>query len=160
VGPARALQLCIEGDYTMSLDSSFERLWNGQEFELPSNEEQPNYCVYAREFNEWAQQLCVGAAQQPSIVAINQNKVLLLDKYMQWKASVPKRHRAYTANGPNSHICIFYVFEIAYDRLRVLELSLTPPMLFIPPPSPPPALVQPPPDPPQLGAFIGELDEE
>lgn len=138
----------------MRIDSSFGQLWHGQEFELPSDEEQPDYCVYARKFNEWAQELCISATQQSSIVSINQNKVLLLDKYMQWKASVPRRHRAYTGSG---HACLFSVFERAYDRLRVLELSLTPPMLFIPsPPVPPP----PPPPPPQIaGVFIGEVDD-
>src|SRR5436190_5780084 len=131
---------------------SFEGLWHRHEFELPpgAGEEQPNYCVYARKFSEWANELCVGATQDPTIVRINQGKVLLVDKYMQWKASVPKRHRMYTGSG---HDCIFHVFETAYDRLRVIELSLTPPMLFIPAPPPPPL-----PPPTIAGVFLGELD--
>jgi hypothetical protein len=137
---------------------SFEGQWHQHEFELPTEaggvgEEQPNYCVHAAKFNTWAQELCVGATQDPSVVKINQGKVLLVDKYMQWKTSVPKRHRLYTGSG---HDCIFHVFETAYDRLRVLELSLTPPMLFVPPPPLPPP---PPPAPPQIaGVFLGELD--
>lgn len=124
--------------------------------ELPEPEiEKPsNLCVYAQQFDAWAQELCVGSVRNLSVVSLNQAKVLLLDKYMQWKASVPKRHRAYTASGPNSHICIYHVFETAYDRLRVLELSLTPPMLFLPlPPLPPPP---PPPAPQVMGIFLGE----
>ncbi len=139
---------------------SFEGLWHRHEheFELPpTEEEQPTLCVYARKFNTWAEELCAGAIQTPSIVSINQSKVLLLDKYMEWRNFVPKRHRLYTGN---AHFCIFHVFESIYDRLKVVELSLTPPMLFLPePPQPPPTFA--PPSPPQIaGVFIGELDEE
>lgn|GEM_PF-3873397 len=135
---------------------SFEGLWHRHEFELPPpEEEQPNLCVYARKFNTWAEELCVGAIQTPTVVSINQAKVLLLDKYMEWRSFVPKRHRLYTGN---AHICIFHVFEGAYDRLKVVELSLTPPMLFIPEPPPPPL---PPAGPePVRGVFIGELEDE
>jgi hypothetical protein len=135
---------------------SFEGLWHRHEFELQARgEEGPNLCVYAHKFNTWAQELCVGATNDPSIVSINQAKVLLVDKYMEWRSFVPKRHRTYTGH---AHICIFHVFEITYDRLKVVELSLSPPMLFLPsPPVPPP----PPPPPPQIaGVFIGEIEDE
>jgi hypothetical protein len=139
---------------------SFEGLWHQHDFELPpvapaSTEEKQNYCIYARKFSEWSEELCVGALSGPSLVSINQAKVLLLDKYMEWGNSVPKKHRTYTAGG---HTCIFHTFIMAYNRLRVVELSLTPPMLFIPPPPLPPP---PPPPPPQIaGVFIGELEDE
>lgn len=138
---------------------SFEGLWHGHEFELPIQPEgganEPTLCVYARKFSQWAEELCVGATTHPTLVSINQSKVLLLDKYMEWRSFTPKRHRTYTGT---AHTCIFHVFASAYDRLKVVELSLTPPMLFLPslpPPQPPP------PPPPQIaGVFIGELDDE
>ncbi len=146
---------------------SFEDQWYRHQFELPPGAmdsvdgvpERQTYCVYAIRFNTWAEELCVGATTNPSIVSINQAKVLLLDKYMQWRSFVPKRHRAYTGS---AHTCIFHVFEIAYDRLKVVELSLTPPMLFLPvppPQEPPPPPPPPPPPTPQIaGVFIGELE--
>ncbi|HEX9987305.1 MAG TPA: hypothetical protein VGE45_02370 [Chloroflexia bacterium] len=113
--------------------------------------------MYARKFTIWAEGLCVHVTEDPSIISINQAKVLLLDKYMEWRSFVPKRHRTYTRN---AHTCIFHVFEIAYDRLKVVELSLTPPMLFLPVPAPPPPPPLPPPPPPQIaGVFIAELEE-
>ncbi len=136
----------------MSFDASFERLWHSHDFELP--EEPPNLCVYAQKFQEWTQDLCIKVAQIPSIVSVNQFKVLLIDKYFEWRSFSPKRHRNYTGTAQGSHTCIFHVFETAYNRLKVVELSLTPPMLFLPPPPVPP----PPPAPPvQIsGIFLGE----
>lgn len=134
----------------MSFDASFEWLWHSHDFELP--EEQPNLCVYAQKFQEWAQELCIKATQNPTIVSVNQNKVLLIDRYFEWRSFSPKKHRNYTGA---AHTCIFHVFEMAYNRLKVVELSLTPPMLFIPPPPPPPL-----PPPTIAGVFIGELDGE
>lgn len=140
----------------------FEGLWHRHDSEYgashsttSSEGEGPTYCVYAGKFNAWAQELCVGATQSPSVVSINQSKVLLVDKYMEWRSFVPKRHRAYTGN---THVCIFHIFEIAYDRLKVVELSLTPPMLFLP--TPPPPLPSLPPPPQIAGVFIGELEDE
>ncbi len=149
----------------MSVDTSFRGLWhhNDNHFDLPlqTEKEVPNLCVYARKFSEWAEELCAGAIQGQTIIGINQAKVQLLDKFFEWRTFAPKRHRNYAAtgaNGPIGHTCIFHVFEAAYDRLKVLELSLTPPLLFLPPPTPPPA---PPPPPPQIaGVFIGELHDE
>lgn len=147
---------------------NFDELWHGHEFDLPKGTEggdageeaEPTYCVYARKFNLWAEELCAGAVKDPntrSLVVINQAKVLLLDKYMEWRSFVPKKHRAYTGS---YHVCIFHIFVTAYDRLKVVELSLTPPMLFLPAPPPPLAPPPAPPPPPQIaGVFIGEIDE-
>ncbi len=149
----------------MSVDTSFRGLWhrNDNDFELPtqSGQEGPSLCVYARKFSGWAEELCAGATEDHTLIGINQAKVQLLDKFFEWRTFAPKRHRNYTAsnaNGPTGHICIFHVFQAVYERLKVLELSLTPPMLFLPTPPPPPAS---PPPPPQIaGVFIGELEDE
>ena len=134
----------------------FNELWQRHQFELPTRDEgQVNVCVYARTFSIWAEELCLASTQNPSIVTINQNLILLVTKYMDWRTAVPKKHRSYTGS---SHTCIFHIFETAYNRLKVLELALTPPMLFLPPPPPPPPA---PPPPSQIaGVFLGELDEE
>ncbi len=146
---------------------SFDDLWHRHEFELtdtqatvgPGLEEGKRLlCGYAVKFSEWAEELCISAIERSSIVSINQAKVMLLDRYMEWRNFVPRRHRSLTSIGANSHTCIFHVFETAYDRLKVVELSLTPPMLFLPPPAPPPRAVT---SPLQLaGVFIGEIEEE
>lgn len=133
--------------------SSFDSLWNrAEDLELPA--EPPDICPFAQKFSEWTTELCANVARQPEIVSVNQAKVLLLDKYFEWRHAVPRSHRNRT--GKLGHECIFHVFEQAYERLKVIELALTPPMLFLPAPPPP---LPPPPPPPQIaGIFLGELD--
>lgn len=128
---------------------SFETIWSKfEDFEFSEMEQ--NCCDYAAEFSEWADELC-SVIDDPDVVAVNQAKVLLMDKYFEWRSIVPKNHRNKTS--PVGHLCIFHVFEKAYILLKVAELSLTPPMLFLPPPPPPP------PPPPQIaGIYLGEFD--
>lgn len=110
-------------------------------------------CSYAKQFREWANSL--RARKSRNTVDINQAKVLLLDKYYEWRNSVPSQHRTLTSD--RGHYCIFHVFDAAYKSLRLAELSLTPPMLFIPPPPLPP----PQPKPPEImGVTFGEVVEE
>ncbi len=134
-------------------EPSFYKMWNREaEFGLSSTE--PQLCVFAREFSDWTRELCAAVTQSPNLVIINQSKVLLIDKYFDWRSVVPKTHRNRMSS--ENHICIFQVFEQAYVMLRAVELSLTPPMLFIPPPPAPP-----PPQPPApqiAGIYIGEGD--
>ena len=95
------------------------------------------HCAYATRFKEWTETLyaSVGAAVKldnaGAAVAVNQAKVLLVDKYFEWRAAAPKSHRNRTGEG---HICLFHVFDETYRTLRALELSLTPPLLFLSPP--------------------------
>jgi hypothetical protein len=132
----------------MEADARFEAIWEkAREFKV--SEPVPQQCVYARKLSEWATQLCIKVAQEPDIVSVNQAKVLLLDKYFEWRNAAPRSHR--NRLGDNGHSCIFQAFGEAYERLKVVELSLTPPMLFLPSTSPHLAL------PPQIaGIFIGE----
>jgi hypothetical protein len=91
-------------------------------------------CPEAQDFLEWAQQLC--AEYSDSTIRIAQAKVLLIDKYEEFRRSVGKecRHHA----GEEGHFCLWHVaFEYAYRHLRQAELRLTPPMLFLPPTSAP-----------------------
>ena len=105
-------------------------------------------CSYAQKFAEWANELLRDTASA-NVVSVNQAKVLLLDKYFEWHTFVPKNHRRRLDT--QGHTCIYQVFKQTYERLKVVELSLTPPLLFLP--SPPPA----PPPPPQIaGIFLGE----
>lgn len=136
----------------MDLEARFEALWNHvEDFEFT---QERSFCVFAQKFSEWAKELCAKAADDTSIVKINQAKILLVDKYFEWRSVVPKSHRSRV--GMTGHFCIFHVFEQAYDGLRAFELALTPPMLFLPA-APAPLL---PPPPPQIaGIFIGELDK-
>jgi hypothetical protein len=133
----------------MDLQAGFDKMWNRfDDFELP--EEQPNFCRFAQKFSEWVGEL-LKITPNPSIVSVNQAKVLLLDKYFDWYRAVPTSHRRIADKG---HVCIYQVFRQAYEQLKVVELSLTPPMLFLPSPPPPP-----PPAPQIAGIFMGELEE-
>ena len=138
----------------MGFEEPFLSLWNQPDiFHLP--DEQPKTCLYAQKFSEWTEELCAKTTRNPDIVSVNQAKLLLLDKYFDWRTVVPKAHRARIST--SGHACIFQVFTKAYESLKAIELTLTPPMLFVPPqPLPPP----PPPPPPQIaGIFLGELDQ-
>lgn len=97
-------------------------------FDLGNTERQKyrNYCVFAQQFAQWAENLVTDAGGSLSLVAIQQAKIQLLDKYFEWRASVPKNHRDRV--GSSGHYCIFQVFVSAYDTLRMVELSLTPPL--------------------------------
>ena len=137
----------------MNFETSFQDIWSSMEdFELP--EKGTNWCSYAVRFSEWVDELC-DFGDDPSIVSVNQAKVQLIDKYFGWYRHIPNRHRYRI--GARGHTCIFQVFETAYERLQVVELSLTPPLLFVPPEPPPP--LPPPPLQPIAGIFLGELKE-
>ena len=131
----------------MDISPRFETVWNRvDDFEVPR--EVFEWCPYARKFAEWAASL-IETSKEPEVVSVNQAKILLIDKYFEWRSFVPKNHRNHVGSG--GHRCIYHVFEQAYERLKVLELSLTPPMLFLPPPPPPP---------PQIaGIFLGGLED-
>jgi hypothetical protein len=113
----------------MDIDARFEDLWKSiPDFQLP--EPKPKYCVYAHHFWEWATQLTTGVAKNPNVVAVNRAKITLMDKYFEWRNSVSRSHRDRLGN--TSHTCIYQVFVDAHDQLRVVELSLTPPPLYLP----------------------------
>lgn len=134
-------------------EAYFDKVWREvteEDFTLAEEEEQG--CIHARHFGSWADSLCQDEMAAPSHIGINQKMLLLTKKYFEWRAVVPKAHRDRV--GERSHICIFHVFERAYHQLMVLELSLTPPMLFLPPArNEPPARQQP----EVLGITLGEV---
>src|SRR5512139_544207 len=133
----------------MDPETRFDTVWRrfaNLEFEVRAP--QIAHCPYAQTFSEWVEEL-LQVTLDPNIVTINQAKVQLVDKFFEWRRFVPRSHRRHL--GETGHICVYQVFVSAYERLKVVELSLTPPMLFIPPPP------LPPPPPPQIaGIFLGE----
>ncbi len=134
----------------MNFENKFRLYWDSFE-ELALPPETPT-CSFAQRFAGWVNELFATMITDPTIVSVNQAKILLVDKYFEWRAVVPKSHRARL--GKTGHHCLYQVFEQSYERLKVIELSLTPPMLFIPPPPTPKP-------PPQIaGIFLGELDKE
>lgn len=88
-------------------------------------EDGPDYCEFAYDFARWSEELFDQVLAKPSVIAVNQAKVLLLDKYYMWFNSIPRRHSSMT--GRLSHICVDVVFDEGYRRLRRLELRLAPP---------------------------------
>jgi len=115
----------------------FDHLWQQQrefQFAMPGGNDER--CIYAQHFATWADTLYQEEVSGPTHIGINQKMLLLTKRFFEWRASVPKAHRDRISG--RGHICIFHIFERTFHRLRVLELSLTPPMLFLPPPPPPP----------------------
>jgi len=116
-------------------------------------EEPPNLCTCARAFSAWAEALCANVESSPSHWALNRAKLVLAERYFEWYAIVPKRHRE--AVRDHGHRCIFPVFREAWFRLRQLQLTVDPPVFE--PPLPPPL----PPPPAQIaGILLAEHDEE
>lgn len=114
------------------------------DFELP--EPEPELCEFAQFFNTWVEWLFKEIiSDKPTVISVNQAKILLADKYFEWRSLVPKSHRDRISY--RGHNCIFQIFVQAYERIKLIELSLTPPMLFFPP------------EPHINGTLIGLLDE-
>src|SRR5687768_8135942 len=102
----------------MAIDSGFAKKWEQYtNFEFVSEEQRKfsNYCAPAQQFAQWAENLVVDVGDSLSLLAIQQAKVQLLDKYFEWRAYVPKSHR--DRLGASGHYCIFQVFASAYDTL-------------------------------------------
>ena len=137
--------------------SAFSHIWHEiEELEGPPPRVPipESVCPYAEQFARWCQELCAELQKGATIVTVNQKKVLLLDKYFDWRAVVPKAHR--TRMNDRGHRCIWHVFDETYLKVRALELALTPPMLFLPPKH------QRPPKPvlPQVaGIVLGEIED-
>lgn len=134
----------------------FEELWCSPDFQLETPEKQEESCIYARRFAEVIEPLCRDAIANPDHISINQAMLLLLKKYFEWRSSVPRNHR--NRMSEQGHVCLFHIFERAYQHLKILELSLAPPMLYLP--QPPPAPLPPPPPPQIAGITLGELVDE
>lgn len=126
---------------------AFDELWRQlQAFKVDPTEEKEELCIYAQHYSAWANALYQEEVKQPTHIGINQKMLLLTKRFFEWRVAVPKAHRERI--GERGHVCIFHIFERVFYRLKVLELSLTPPMLFLPPAPPPPP-------PPALEAFAG-----
>ena len=131
----------------MNITPEFETIWNRvEDFEIAK--EVIHWCPYARKFARWSATL-IESSQDLNVVIVNQAKIQLIDKYFEWRIYVPKNHRNHI--GPRGHRCIYHVFEQTYEKLRLIELALKPPLLFIPPPPSPPVQYS--------GIFLGEFDE-
>lgn len=135
------------------MDTQFEALWSQQEFELPDTK--PTLCEYAQKFADSIAPLIEKAVAKGEIVTINQAVLLVTHRFFEWRAYVPKSHRNRVSEF--GHTCIFHVFETAYQRLKLAELEMAPPMLFVPAPPPlPPAPVSAPAPIQIAGIFLGE----
>lgn len=110
-------------------------------FTVHPSEEGVVTCTFAEQFARQAEEQYQLAARDTNHVSINQALLQVCKKYWEWFYAVPKNHRLRVDS--RGHRCIHAVFRETYDRLKALELTLAPPMLFLPPPPPlppPPAL--------------------
>ncbi len=106
---------------------SFEGIWNDPPFVVSvSADPSSDACVFAVQLQAWIDATFERSLDALDLVSINHSKLFLLDRFFQFRASLPRRHRP-SSGGRNGHTCIFEVFEAAYNHLRVLELSLAPP---------------------------------
>jgi hypothetical protein len=142
----------------MSQDISFEVIWNNYHNVLKKNH-QPKRCPLAQQFFDLINPMCQEAIQSGSTIRINQVKLQTQDSYFNYRAIAPQNHR-FNMNPRSNHICLFHVYEQIIEQLRLAELKLCPPQLYIPEPPPPPPPLPPPPPPPQIGGiFLEEINE-
>lgn len=139
----------------MDMITPFHTIWDKVElFKLdqPIDDPYAYWCGYAREFYGWINQY-IFSNKEHDLISVNQAKVVLVDKYLEWRSFVPKKHQeCITVRG---HTCIYHVFIQACERLKVTELLLLKPMLFIPhPPLPTPRI-----EPKGPVLFLGPLEE-
>lgn len=97
---------------------------DGLELVLP--EESPpdpdsQLCPYSRAFKAWCEEQIAPVEKSPSIVAVAYKKVLLQDKYHDYRNAVPRTHRDYSGKG---HECLYHVYCASYNRIRLVELGL------------------------------------
>ena len=118
--------------------------------EEPELQEEELWCGYAREFYEWIDEWIIPVEFE--LISINQARVLLLNKYMEWRSFVPKSHQDYT--GSRGHTCIYHAFIRACEHLQVMELRLHKPIL-LPDPEPQSNLKF-----PGAALFLPELDSD
>src|SRR5687767_12188371 len=119
----------------MSGGPSLDSIWSRDHgFRLPERPVEP--CAHARQFSEWAHALLARLLAGADRAALDRTKVLLVDRYFEWRAHVPAQHR--NRLGQTGHPCIFQVFADAYQQLKVAELALTPPAAVVPPRATPP----------------------
>lgn len=133
----------------MTFDLEFDELWGGG---VP--QQAIPLCPFAQEFEKWAEELCTTTEKAHTLAAVNVAKVLLTDKYFEWRTFVPRKHRTISGSS-GGHTCIWHVFETTYRRIKILELTISPPpfaptQTMLPAPLPVPQ----PPVPP--GIYLGE----
>ena len=132
----------------------FETVMGRVEFKYyppPANpKRKPQLCRYAQAFSEWTDWLFREiVTEEPDALIVNQAMLLLVKQYFEWRNEVTKRHKDYMGDRIRGHICIYQVFVQAYHKLRVIELRLQKPLLFMQPPPPKPKT-------PDRALFLGE----
>ena len=90
----------------MNLDSIWDR---HRDFEF--SERAPDFCSWAELFNGFATVLVDEVSQDPTIFSVNQARILLLDKYFYFYASVSRLHQDHICIR-NGHVCIYQVFLV------------------------------------------------
>jgi hypothetical protein len=145
----------------MNVDDDFYAMWR-QTQEKVGEDELP-LCAIAQRFSEKLQEVIFTPLSQGySRRQITQAKYMLQEEWQAWKRAVPLSHQKAALK---KHRCLYEVYDAAYDRLQLLELTIKPPVEVIvdydeiTKKPEPPALPEPAPKPPEIaGIFIGEMD--
>jgi hypothetical protein len=119
-----------------NLDGDLFRPWVCQE----EPEEQEQLCEHAQKFAHWTETLCAKAEARKDKIALNHAFVLLLLQYFAWRNAVPKTHRDHISE--QGHVCIFHIFDRAYQRLHELHLTLEPILTSYPAQPPAPQMIE------------------
>jgi hypothetical protein len=101
--------------------------------------EEDKQCIFGKQFEAYLQTACQDVLTNPSHISINEFYLEMFKKYMEWRTVVPKNHR--NRIGERGHRCIWHAMEDYYQKVRLVELSLPSPKLYLPPELPEPPLL-------------------
>lgn len=119
------------------MSGSFDRIWNDEPFYLDPNVANAHFapCVPAVVFQAWIDALFETHLVSPTILGINQLKLVIQDRYFLFKRRLPAEHTQEDSRRPD-HRCVYSIFESAIDLLHKHELMLAPPPISISRPRP------------------------
>ncbi len=110
----------------MQDDRDFYSVW--RRYQGKEDEDRLPLCPVATEFVRKLDELIfaslsVNGERRPSRGQIAQAKYLLQEEWQSWKKSTPQPHSRYILA---KHRCLNEVYDAAYDRLHLMDLTLQP----------------------------------
>jgi hypothetical protein len=107
----------------------------GEEEETEPLDPLANHCPPARTFRLWCTEMLERyVRQKPDTLRLSQAKVLLVDRFFEFMSCAPKSHRDKTSG--KGHVCLYQVFMETLTEIRMAQLSLSPPEVFVVPAKP------------------------
>lgn len=94
-----------------------------------------NYCADGLAFHRYTEDVLTRYVRgSTDIVRIAQAKVLVLDRYLEFRVYASKSHK--DKLGDKGHVCLYQVLIQGMHEIRAKQLTLEPPEVLMVPPKP------------------------